>query len=407
MIMKRLLMFAASASFATLLTGCGPGVAGNAGPQLVAGTTAYTEVVPGGQFTLTGYARLPVAPGAAANWFVAPNGSDTAAGTETAPFQTLARAAAAARVPGTTVWVAPGTYAGGFQTTANGAASAHIAYVSTTKWGAHIVPAGGASKTVGWDNRGDYVSIVGFDVDGGAAGPWSHGIYSGGSHSLIQENHVHHIATATACNGAGGSAIGADSYFHGVEQDVIANTVHDIGPASCKYIQGIYISTSGRVINNLVYRVGEAAIHLWHDATDVIVANNTVADSGFGIIVGGGDFYFTSTGNNRTTVANNIVYGNGLGISEQGKTGTANRYLNNLVFGNTVAISLKNRLTAVATVQADPLFAGYSSSAALPDFRLSAGSPAIGRGTPDAAPDVDIEGVPRAGRIDIGAYGYR
>jgi len=405
--MKRQLMFATSTCLAMLLAGCGPGVAGNAGPQLVAGMAAYSEAAPDGQFTLAGYGRQPAAAGTAANWFVAPNGSDAAAGTATAPFLTLARAAAAATVPGTTVWVAPGTYAGGFQATASGAASARIAYVSTTKWGAKIVPAGGASKTVGWDSRGDYVSIVGFDVDGGAAGPWSHGIYAGGSHSLIQENHVHHIATATACNGTGGAAIGADSYFHGVDQDIIANTVHDIGPAHCKYIQGIYMSTSGRVLNNLVYRVGEAAIHLWHDATDVVVANNTVVDARFGIIVGGGDFYFTSNGNNQTTVANNIVYGNGVGISEQGKTGTSNRYLNNLVFGNDVAIRLKNGLTAVATLQADPAFAGYSSSAALPDFRPGAASPAIGRGTPDHAPDVDIDGTPRTGAVDIGAYAYR
>jgi hypothetical protein len=405
--MKRLFTFSASTSLVTLLAACGPGVGGNAGPQLVAGNTSFVEVVPGGQFTLAGYGRQPVMPGVAANWFVAPNGSDAAAGTETAPFQTLARTAAAARAPGTTVWVAPGTYAGGFQATADGTEAARIAWVSTTKWGAKIVPAGGVSKTVGWDNRGDYVSIVGFDVDGGAAGPWSHGIYTGGSHSVIQENHVHHIATATACNGTGGSAIGADSYFRGVEQAVIANTVHDIGPARCKYIQGIYMSTSGRVVNNLVYRVGEAAIHLWHDAADVVVANNTVADSGFGIIVGGGDYYFRSTGNNYTTVANNIVYGNGLGISEQGKTGTANRYLNNLVFRNDVAISLKNGLTAVATVQADPLFAGYSPTGALPDFRPGAGSPVIGFGTQERAPDTDIDGRPRTGAIDIGAYAYR
>ncbi|UUZ54449.1 hypothetical protein LP419_39895 [Massilia sp. H-1] len=31
-------------------------------------------------------------------------------------------------------------------------------------------------------------------------------------------------------------------------------------------MQGIYVSTSGRVKNNVVYRVAEGGIHLWHDA---------------------------------------------------------------------------------------------------------------------------------------------
>ena len=73
-------------------------------------------------------------------YYVSPGGSDTAAGTEAAPFRTLARAARAVTRPGTTVFVAPGTYAGGFRTTASGTPSARIRWVSTTKWGAKIVP---------------------------------------------------------------------------------------------------------------------------------------------------------------------------------------------------------------------------------------------------------------------------
>jgi hypothetical protein len=73
--------------------------------------------------------------------------------------------------------------------------------------------------------------------------------------------------------------------------------------------------------------VGEAAIHLWHDATDVIITNNTVTSSNFGMVVGGGDFYYTSAGANNVFVANNIAYDNKYGISEQGKTGTANKYV--------------------------------------------------------------------------------
>ena len=348
-------------------------------------------------------------PTTAINYYVAPTGSDSAAGTKAAPFKTIARAAQAATKAGTTVWVAPGTYAGGFKTTASGTAASRIYYVSTTKWGAKIVPPASSSNDNAWDNRGNYVSIIGFDVDGskpGAGTAWLHGIYTGGSYGMIQENHVHHIANSAVCTSAGGSAIGVDSYYKGVKDDIVANTVNDIGPASCKFIQGIYVSTSGTIKNNLVYRVGEAAIHLWHDATDVIITNNTVAKSHYGIIVGGGDFYFTSAGANNVIVANNILYDNGIGISEQGKTGTANRYTSNLLYKNGTAISLRNGLTATGTVSSDPLFVGYSATAAAPNFHLTASSPAIGRGTATNAPTTDIDGKARNAStgFDIGAY---
>ncbi|WP_376712378.1 DUF1565 domain-containing protein, partial [Acinetobacter baumannii] len=71
---------------------------------------------------------------------MSPNGSDSAVGSKAAPFKTLARAARAVTRPGTTVWVAPGSYAGGIKTTASGTAAARIYWVSTTKWGARIVP---------------------------------------------------------------------------------------------------------------------------------------------------------------------------------------------------------------------------------------------------------------------------
>ena len=348
-------------------------------------------------------------PSTGINYYVSPTGSDTAAGSKAAPFKTLARAAKAATKAGTTVWVAPGTYAGGFKTTASGTAASRIYYVSTTKWGAKIVPPASSSNTTAWDNRGNYVSIIGFDVDGtkpGSGKAWLHGIYTGGSYGMIQENHVHHIANKAVCTSGGGSAIGVDSYYKGIKDDVVANTVNDIGPKACKYIQGIYVSTSGSVKNNLVYRVGEAAIHLWHDATNVIITNNMVADSHYGIIVGGGDFYFTTAGNNNTVVSNNILYNNGIGISEQGRTGTSNRYANNLLFKNGTAISLRNGLKATNTVSSDPLFAGYSATAAAPNFRLTSSSPAIGRGTATDAPATDIDGKPRNSSVgfDIGAY---
>ncbi|WP_229518789.1 choice-of-anchor Q domain-containing protein [Massilia rhizosphaerae] len=385
--MKKLLNFASNVRLNTLLS-CSAAVLLAAGGNALAMTTPATTY----------------------NYYVSPTGSDSAAGTKTAPFKTLARAAKAATQPSTTVWVAPGTYAGGIKTTASGTSTARIYWVSTTKWGAKIVPPSYSYNNNAWDNRGNYVSIIGFDVDGTnslSGTKWTHGIYTGGSYGMIAENHVHNIAKSVTCTSAGGSAIGVDSYYHGVLTDVISNVVNDIGPAGCTYVQGIYFSTSGSIKNNLVYRVGAVAIHLWHDANHVTITDNTATSSTFGMVIGGGDFYYTTAGANYIFVANNIVYDNVYGISEQGTTGTQNVYKNNLVYKNSkYNISLRNGLVATATVSSDPLLKAYSRTATTPDFHLTSSSPAIGRGTATNAYPTDLDGKPRNSTTgyDIGAY---
>jgi hypothetical protein len=341
--------------------------------------------------------------------YVSPSGNDANGGTTaTTAVKTLARAAKLATRAGTTVFVAPGTYAGGIKTTASGSSSARIYWLSTTKYGARIVPPASSVNNSAWDNRGNYVSIIGFDVDGTVSQSgtkWLHGIYTGGSYDQIIENRVHHIAKSVPCNGAGGSAIGVDSYYRGIKGDVIGNLVYDIGPVGCKYIQGIYVSTSGSIKNNVVYRVSEAAIHLWHDATNVIITNNTVTASNTGIIVGSGDTYFLTGANDYSAVYNNIVYDNKYGISEQGKTGTHNTYRNNLVYKNTYNWTLKNGLTHTGTVSSEPYFTSYSRTGTS-NFKPSLSSPAIGRGTATNAHPTDFAGRPRNATTgyDIGAY---
>jgi Protein of unknown function (DUF1565) len=343
------------------------------------------------------------------NYYVSPTGSDSNSGSSSAPFRTLARAARAATRPSTTVWVAPGTYAGGIKTTYSGTSSGRIYWVSTTKWGAKVVPPSSSTNNSAWDNRGNYVSIIGFNIDGSVSNggtAWTHGIYMGGSYGMVMNNHVHHIAKNVSCTSGGGSAINTDAYYGGVWNDVVSNVVNDIGATSCKYIQGIYISTSGKVQNNLVYRVGEAAIHLWHDANHVTITNNTVTTSHYGIIVGGGNFYHQSI-NDYTVVNSNIVFDNTYGIAEQGVTGSHNSYSNNLVTQNSgFNISLKNGLSAKNTVASNPLFVSYSRTATTPNFHLTSSSPAIGRGTSVGAFPTDLDGKPRNSTTgyDIGAY---
>jgi hypothetical protein len=367
-------------------------------------------------FRILGYGLAPpvppdgqglVPPNLVQRLYVSPKGSDSSPGTALRPFRSLGRAAAAAR-PGTLVLVAPGSYSGGVRTGASGAPGTRIMFVSTTKWGAVIVPPAVSKGRIAWDNRASYVDIVGFEIDGSghrAGVRWTHGIYSGGSFDSIRNNRVHHIAQGVACSGRGGAAIGVDSYFKGSDTEVVANLVHDIGPAGCRYVQGIYVSTPARVKNNVVYRVAEAGIHLWHDAHDVIITNNTVMASNTGIIVGGGDYYHTQGPNDRTQVLSNLVVDNKIGISEQGRTGRLNAYANNLVYANSrYDWSLKNGLSHSGTVSAAPQLV-EAGEAGTPAVKPGSDSPAVGRGSPVNAESTDFEGRPRTERegYDIGA----
>lgn len=342
------------------------------------------------------------------HYYVASNGSDANPGTAAQPFETIVRASRVA-LPGTTVHVAAGTYAGGFRTSMSGSAERRISYISSTRGGARLVPPRGSLTKMAWENRGDFVDIVGFQIDGrnGLGGVrWTYGIYSAGSDSQIRDNHVHHVGQDVPCTSAGAAGISVDSYYKGHLGTVSGNLVHDIGPTDCRFVQGINMSTTGSVSNNVLYAIGGAAIQIWHDATSVVVSHNSIARSLTGILVGGGDPYYIKGPNDFTKVHNNIVYDNKYGISEQGATGPHNSYRNNLVYLNAAADwQLSKGIKHVGTVAQAPQFMRYGKGA-LPDFRLRAGSPGVGQGTSEHAADADIAGRPRAreGAIDIGAY---
>jgi hypothetical protein len=342
--------------------------------------------------------------------FVAPRGSDDVGdGSPYAPYRTILVASRHAR-PGAIVHVYPGEYDGGFVTTASGAVGKPIRYVSEMKSAARIVPPVTSSYDMAWDNRGDHVVVDGFTVDGSKVGngiEWRLGIYTTGSNSVVQHSYVHHIATHSACGSKGAAGIEGDSYYGGAEIEILANVVHDIGSRSCSYAQGVYHTSSGLVANNVVYRVSGWGIHLWHDIHDVLVANNTVfANETGGILIGGGDYVWTKGPADRVTVANNIVVDNrGEGIAERGQTGSHNLFTHNLVYGNGANWSLLTSAPDAAAISADPRFVGYRPDS-VGDYRLAAGSPAVGACDRSYAPEADIGDAPRQGgaECDLGAY---
>jgi hypothetical protein len=100
-------------------------------------------------------------------------------------------------------------------------------------------------------------------------------------------------------------------------------------------------------------------------------------------------------------VANNIVYGNGYGISEMGKVGGNNRYVDNLVYSNGSNWSVKGDISG--TISADPQFVNYQPNGA-GDYRLQRGSPAVGKGaTADLLPAA-LPGTADGKPVEIGAH---
>jgi parallel beta-helix repeat protein len=351
-----------------------------------------------------------VAAAAVRHIYVSASGSDSNPGTQARPFKTIVKASKVA-TPGTIVHVAPGTYPGSFTTAKSGTSAARIRYVSDVKWGAKIVPPANSGLVAGWYNTGSYVDIVGFEVNGTrtqGGKRWTLGIMIRGGNNTVQSNHVHHIATTSAaCNSQGGSAINADNLQNGYNINFIGNVVHHIGVAGCNKVHGIYHSSSGTIKNNLIYQVGYGGIHLWHDASNIQISNNTIFGNYYGIIVGSGDYYKSTTRKvDNVHVSNNVVYDNVIGVIEMGAQGSRNTFTNNLVYKNS-RTNWAVRKSHSGDVNADPQFVSYNRQGG-GNYSLRSTSRAIGYGSPTYAPPTDINNVrrPQGGRIDIGAYEY-
>jgi hypothetical protein len=404
-------------SAAVLLTACGGGMSDTDAGQTQAAAAAVDSATSQSAATVA-------APAFGANASTAAVADATDAGAVAAAEANPGTADGATRLLASTVTVAAtaaaapsiyhlyvstaGTYNESVKTTLHGTASARIRYVSDTKWGAKVVGIGTEGM---WTNNGNYTDIDGFDI----SGPGRLGILNYASYTLMSNNHIHNLRITGGCTGNGGAGI-VNANYSGSDGDIVGNVVHDIGvPGSCNGVQGIYSSNlRGKIYNNIVYRVSSFGIHLWHAATDVIIANNTVfangsSGMGGGIVSGSGD----SPGGmqlKNTKVINNIVYNNpGVSITQYCYSGvncigTGNITANNLVYGNGRGISLRTG-TATGTIAMNPLFVNYQANGT-GNYRLQSSSPAANKGLASSAPTYDIDNVarPKGAALDIGAY---
>jgi len=287
------------------------------------------------------------------------------------------------------VLVRPGRYNGDIATDVAGTADARIAFVAQSS---EVTIIGGGVAVGAWENGGDYVDIVGFDVSGSN----EDGIYNRGSNVRIMNNRVHGFPTGN-CIATG------NSRYDLTNIDVIGNIVHGCGDNELDH--GIYAGHAGGTIaNNIAYGNPGFGIHCWQACDNLVITSNLVFgnDQG-GIVVGAA---YENAIADDVLVSNNIVYANGRdGIREGGKTGDNNRYRNNLLWNNERDRILLRTGVEEDTIVANPGFLNNRTDGT-GDYRLRPSSPALDAGLADRAPSVAIDGIPRPqGRaVDVGVY---
>jgi len=334
-----------------------------------------------------------------ATYYVSATGSDSNNGkSSSSAFKTIQKASSVAK-PGDTVMVMDGTYSGGIVTSASGNSTSRILYFSQHKWGAKI---DGTGNTKAWENSGAYVDIAGFDIFGSEY----YGIDNLASYDRIIGNHVHNLKP-TQCDSNGGAGIDIEQYTTR-EGQVLGNVVNNIqlpGNAHCGTIQGIYVATYGDVVkNNIVYNISDTAIHPWHYANNITIANNLVFNSYVGILIAGGSVTI-----DNSTVTNNIIINTQYALDNNGMVGTHNTYKNNILYNNSVNYyQLATGNTPQNTIFTNPSLVNYKIDGS-GNYHLSSSSPAINTGTTLGAPSYDIDSTsrPQGNGIDIGPYEYQ
>lgn len=348
-------------------------------------------------------------------YYVSTAGNDANDGSQSSAWQTLQKAVDTVG-PGAVIHVAPGTYAEAVDIKVSGTSSAPISFVSEARWGAKV--RGNSTSNYTFYVEGDYINIDGFDITNINSTSGHVGVLVVGSHDQVIGNDIHDIDPMGGSDGLGGAGILLGTSTSCCS-NATENIVHDIGNFTVSWASthGIYVEEPyGTVANNITYRNQGYGIQLWHNASHIVVVNNTVFNNGMGGIVLGATSTPPDTIDDYNTVINNIVVYNGTnsnadyGILEDGWTGVHNQYLNNLLFQNVPGnISLQNGLQATSTIVAAPLFVNYLANGS-GDYELQATSPAVDAGTnyQGYAPAIDYNGGPRpiGAAWDLGAYEY-
>ncbi len=231
--------------------------------------------------------------GHAETYYVAERGKDGGAGTEKAPWKTLAHAAERVR-PGDTVMVRPGVYEG-FWLETSGRPDARIRFIGEPGALIDRGPSHSSRDNINLE-AASYIDIEGFEVTSG----WRAGIRAVECTGVHIRNNVVHDN-------------GRWAIFTGFCDDlIIENNV----AAGARREHGIYVSNASKrpvVRGNHIFGNRMAGLHMNGDASmgregmimDAVVENNLIHDNG----VGGGAG-INCDGIQNSAIRNNVLYDN-------------------------------------------------------------------------------------------------
>ncbi|MFN8121224.1 MAG: right-handed parallel beta-helix repeat-containing protein [Thermoleophilia bacterium] len=307
--------------------------------------------------------------------YASTSGSDSAAGTAASPYRTAQKLADSLGA-GQTGCLSGGGVFGGVRFNRGG-----IALTSTpgqpraTLLGNTTVP----------DSSND-VTIENLILNGRTSGQRVSPDIEG-DRVVIRNNEITNDHTAICLH------IGSNAGF-GMAYDVVVegNRIHDCGrlPAT-GYDHGIYVNNAERtrIVNNAIYDNADYGVHLYPGAKNSYVANNVIDGNGRGLTFSG-DTSLYSYGN---LVENNIISNSLIRYNVEswwgGTVGTNNRANKNCLWNGKLGnVAPQVGFTAAENLVTNPQFTNRAGK----DFTLMPGSPCAGKGlttsvtTPPAPP---------------------
>ncbi len=336
--------------------------------------------------------RLPISTGT--TFYVSTSGSDSNAGTESAPWRTVQKALSTL-VAGQTALVRGGTYAQNLTLTRAGTAAAPITIREYPGEQAILAAGTGATNNIPLQlgNGAAYARFQGLTFHG-ATGSSTTNVYAwGNAHDIELSN----------CESRNSQRQGFFSEKTVSKVQIVGCHFHHnggSGPVQLDhnvYIQGSYNAVIGSLLEGAVNGYG---IQIYPSSDHAVIAGNTINGNFRDGIIIGSDGSTTTT---NSLVVNNIITGSQSAISTYwgGSTGTGNVARNNIAHGNQANFT-GSGITYSANTISNPLFVNAAAS----DFHLQSTSPALGIADPAYASLTDLDGLarPLGAGPDLGAF---
>jgi len=331
---------------------------------------------------------------AADTYFVAPNGSVEGDGSRERPWPSIEYALAQVG-GGHEIVVRDGVYRRPIKIEVGGSEDAPTIVRAETKWGATII--GSEQHAVWTEPEVSWVVIDGFEV----LGARSDGIKLCGDHSVVRNCWVHN-----------NTAMGIAS--HNRTGNVFERNLVEYNGSHVQFHHGMYISGAGhRIVANIVRHNAGWGLHLYQEIADSLIASNLV----YGQAQRPGMILRCPEGGGRNIVVNNTFADNahGMDISR----GKGEVIANNIIIAPYDPISFHHGTQALVDfnlcspasavqgahgISGDPLFVDAPHGV----YWLAPGSPAIGAGSAEYAPETDFWGRAREAGVpvDIGCYPF-